>query len=964
MVLHHNHDVSREPRDQDGKWTKEKYNTALREWAYDTKVVDANGLPKRVYHGTSVKQNFDTFKLGKRGQWGHGIYFTDDPQYADFFANENGGPSPRIIPAYLRLRNPYIWREGSRNFAELAGMMEDRSGASKGIPVYLKKMGYDGIIIPGAEGLPSQYVAFNAGQVKSAYGNSGAFDVFDKRMNKGLLLIEKAHDVAGEARDARGRWSTVADAIQISPDVQAVLDSLRAAGGVPLIVGGSVRDAVLGHTVKDVDIESYHLTPEKLVQALSKHGKVDLVGQSFGVYKIRLKNGEDLDVSLPRTENKIGASHQDYEVTADPFMSPKEAASRRDFTINSLAYDPFERKVHDFHGGMTDLDNKTLRHIGPAFAEDALRVLRAMQFAGRFGLKLDPTTAKLAASLRQEYPHIAKERVWTEWEKLVTKAKQPSKGIDVLEQSGWIDFYPELKAMTDVPQEKDWHPEGKVLVHTKYVADEAARIADRDGLKGDQRAVLVLAAICHDMGKAIPGITVVTEKYGQQRITSAGHAEAGVVPAAKFLDRIGCPIDIKKAVLILVREHMAHTGVSANHRTVSRLAKRLDPLTVREWERIVEADHSGRPPLPRARPAKGWIDVAESLGADKGKVKPLIGGDMLIARGMKPGPIFKQILDAAYEAQMDNTVTPENKDAWLDKFLQEHRFSKSDGRALLLLKAKHDVSQEPRDSKGKWTAEDSTSNERTVTEAIENPRIGDVIERGKHGKITVVGFGKDDKRKRGVKILLAMPHTPPMVMTVSLASWQESCGVGPMAEFSPPGIVIPTQEDLPSFLPSSKQKVNSLSRSLSPQGTPVSAAFTFPKSGSAESLKVALAAIDRVHGDGVLPVIPAVLSSAKVRDGGYYARGSQAVKVSVSRNADNLPSTFVHEVGHFIDQQGIGKGVFASEGFDNAFPEMLPWHEAVTKSKAFKTLLALSKKAGVDINGPDGKAQWYSLNTK
>lgn len=511
-------------------------------------------------------------------------------------------------------------------------------------------------------------------------------------------------DVSREPRDKEGRWAKIADAIQISPDVQAVLDSLRAAGGVPLVVGGAVRDAVFGHTVKDVDIETYHLTPAKLVQALSKHGKVDLVGQSFGVYKIRLKNGEDLDVSLPRRENKIGASHQDYEVTADPFMSPKEAASRRDFSINSLAYDPFEQKVHDFHGGMADLDAKVLRHTGPAFAEDALRVLRAMQFAGRFGLKLDQATAELAANLRQEYSHIAKERIWTEWEKLATKAKQPSKGIDVLEQSGWLDFYPELQALTDVPQEPDWHPEGKALIHTKYVADEAARIADRDGLKGEQRAVLVLAAICHDMGKAVPGITVVTEKHGQQRITSHGHAEAGVAPAAKFLDRIGCPVDIKKAVLILVREHMAHTGVSANHRTVSRLAKRLDPLTIREWERIVEADHSGRPPLPRARPARGWVDIAESLGAGKGKIKPLIGGDMLVARGLKPGPSFKRILDAAYEAQMDGSVTAENKNTWLDDYLDKRHLTKGTASsALLLLKGAHDVSQEARDKDGKWT---------------------------------------------------------------------------------------------------------------------------------------------------------------------------------------------------------------------------------------------------------------------
>lgn len=684
------HDVSREPRNERGEWTRERYTAALRDWAYDTKVVNPDGTPKMVYHGTSVGQDFDAFKPGKRGQWGRGIYFTDSPDYADFFANEQHGPSPRIIPVYLRLRNPYIWQRDSRDFDALQAMMQDKGGEAKHIPARVKAMGHDGILIPGENGLPSQYVAFWASQIKSAYGNSGMFDGFDERMNKSrhdaFARATKSYD-PDEPRDQRGRWVKV----PVSDEVMSVLRTLKRHGGTPLIVGGSVRDAIAGKPVKDVDIENYGLDSDKLIAALSEHGKVDAVGQSFGVYKLRLRNGEDLDVSVPRRENKTGAGYRGFDVAPDPHMTPEEASHRRDFTMNAMAYDPFTGEVLDFHGGAAHLEQGTLRHVGPAFAEDPLRVLRAMQFAGRFGMQLDAETAELARSLKDEYPHIAKERIWVEWEKLLTKASRPALGLEVLRQSGWDEFYPELQALQGVPQEPDWHPEGDAWVHTLHVADEAARIAERDGLKGDQRAILVLAAICHDFGKAVPGITKVEVKNGTDRITSHGHDDAGVAPAESFLKRIGCPLSLRQPILTLVKEHMAHTGVEATPRNVRRLASRLDPLTVQEWERIVEADHSGRPPLPRHRPAEHWVGIADSLGAAKGKEKPLVGGAMLINRGHKPGPEFKGILNAAYEAQLEGDLTEANKDQWLDDHLAA--MAKSDDHWRT----------EARDDHGRWT---------------------------------------------------------------------------------------------------------------------------------------------------------------------------------------------------------------------------------------------------------------------
>lgn len=299
-------------------------------------------------------------------------------------------------------------------------------------------------------------------------------------------------------------------------------------------------------------------------------------------------------------------------------------------------------------------------------------------------------------------------------------------------------------------------------------------------------------------------------------------------------------------------------------------------------------------------------------------------------------------------------------------FLKGKKVTKS-SKPVLLLKAAHDVSQEPRDEDGKWSKEGAVANKRTVADVTENPRVGDVVDRGKQGTVTVIGFGKDDKKRRGIKVRLVMPHMPSMVTTISHDGWRGYCGVGPEAEFSGKGTVIPTQDDLPSFIPPRAPIKKTIPRkpdALAPQGNPVSAALTLPKSASADPLRAALTAIDDVHGDGILPVIPVALSSAKVRDGGYYMKNNQPVKISISRNADSMPLSLVHEIGHFIDQQGIGKGKFASENLAAAPPALARWHDAVTKSKSFLSLQALGRKAGVDVIGPDGTSRWYPLDRK
>src|SRR5262245_15843068 len=213
---------------------------------------------------------------------------------------------------------------------------------------------------------------------------------------------------------------------------------LASAGYACLIVGGAVRDALLGIEAKDWDVEVYGLTYEKLVELLGSGGRVDLVGKSFGVVKFTDREGNAWDFSVPRRDSKIGMGHRDFLSTFDPGITPKEAMSRRDFTINSLAYDPVREELHDYFGGRADLDSGVLPATGAAFSEHPVRVLRGMQFACRFDLILDESTARLCRSSADQYSSLPKERVCEEFMKWALKSKRPGRILEFLEASGWL----------------------------------------------------------------------------------------------------------------------------------------------------------------------------------------------------------------------------------------------------------------------------------------------------------------------------------------------------------------------------------------------------------------------------------------------------------------------------------------------------------------------------------------------
>lgn len=234
--------------------------------------------------------------------------------------------------------------------------------------------------------------------------------------------------------------------IELTENTHKLLKALKDAGYKAYIVGGTVRDALTGEPVKDVDIEVYGAEPDSLtatLKAFTKH--VDEVGQQFGVLKVQLSS-EEFDVSLPRKENRTGASHTSFEVETDKDMTIAEASARRDFTVNALLYDPELEHVVDPQSGMDDWESRTLKHVSDAFDEDPLRVLRGAQMAARFNMELHPETVKKAETLAGEFPNLAKERVQIEFQKLFTKSFHPEKGFKVLKDTTWDTNFPGLAA--------------------------------------------------------------------------------------------------------------------------------------------------------------------------------------------------------------------------------------------------------------------------------------------------------------------------------------------------------------------------------------------------------------------------------------------------------------------------------------------------------------------------------------
>lgn len=435
--------------------------------------------------------------------------------------------------------------------------------------------------------------------------------------------------------------------------------------GNAFLVGGCVRDYLLHAPLKDYDVEVYGLNYELLASVLARWGRTDVVGRSFGVVKLTTGSGCHYDFSIPRRDSKMGPGHKGFEATFDPGITPREAASRRDFTINALMWDPRKAVLLDFFGGEEDLRQRRLRHVGDAFREDPLRVLRGMQFAGRYRLRADPETAALCRSMLPEYSELPLERVREEWFKWAGRSVEPSLGLLFLVESGWIAHFPEIQQLIGCAQDPEWHPEGDVFVHTGHCCDAMATLPEWQAADEDSRVTLMLAILAHDFGK--PSTTHLAERDGRLRVVSPGHESAGGPVALSFLERIQAPLAIRDCVVPLVTNHLAHLQ-TINDRAVRRLARRLMPETIAHLCLVIIADQFGRPPRPKlpSVTVEALRQRAMTLQLEEAAPKPMLQGRHLIGLGWKPGPELGLVLREAFEAQLDGEFEDvEGALAWL-----------------------------------------------------------------------------------------------------------------------------------------------------------------------------------------------------------------------------------------------------------------------------------------------------------
>ena len=445
--------------------------------------------------------------------------------------------------------------------------------------------------------------------------------------------------------------------IEIPEKVGQLSLAVRTAGGRALLVGGCVRDRLMGAQPKDWDLEVYELEPAKLRAVLDEFGPVNVVGEAFTVYKL----GEDLDVSIPRRERKSGRGHRGFVIEGDPTLSIAEATRRRDFTINAILQDPLTGELIDPFNGQQDIEHRVLRAVSlDTFGEDSLRVLRAAQFAARFEFEIEAATVALCR--RIDVTDLPAERIWGELEKLLLKAKRPSLGIEWLREFGLLDkLFPEVAALIGVPQDPVWHPEGDVFVHTKLVVDRARELIE--DLPYPKQVTVMLAALAHDFGK--PATTQFLDDHWRSR----GHEEAGVEPSEKFLDRLNVyslgGYDVRNQIVALVREHLKPGEFYKKRDEVGdgafrRLARRceLDLLY-----RVAKADSLGRNAEWVSREkwydaeAQEWfIKRARELEVDQYPPAPILLGRHLLELGLAPGPRMGEITRAIYEMQLDGRV--------------------------------------------------------------------------------------------------------------------------------------------------------------------------------------------------------------------------------------------------------------------------------------------------------------------
>ncbi len=446
--------------------------------------------------------------------------------------------------------------------------------------------------------------------------------------------------------------NSLEDALVRRPPIIGIIRALDKAGASIFLVGGAVRDLVLGGPIKDLDVEVHGLDANTLARELGAFGAVNTVGVSFGVMRL---SSLDVDWSLPRSDS----AGRKPVVVIDPTMDITSALRRRDLTMNAMAINLVSHEFIDPFGGRVDMARGVLRTPDVRlFVEDPLRFYRVMHFIGRFAMNPDETLNTVCATMSLE--GVSRERISDEYEKLLLRSDNPSRGflwlkvIDRLEE-----LVPELAALDGVHQDECWHPEGDALEHTMVALDYAAQLEYENTR---QKIIIMLATLCHDLGKAV------TTEFVDGRWRSFGHAKAGVPLARKLLKRVTVKRDLEPIVSALVRYHMSVLLFAADGAGPSAykwLARKLAPnATLELLALLARADIGGRTSSPDPQCSTDgtyenvvdtFLAKAHELNVAREPEPPvLLGRDLIDV--IEPGQAMGRLLKDAYALQLEENI--------------------------------------------------------------------------------------------------------------------------------------------------------------------------------------------------------------------------------------------------------------------------------------------------------------------
>lgn len=414
-------------------------------------------------------------------------------------------------------------------------------------------------------------------------------------------------------------------------DATEIVARLRGAGFAAYLVGGCVRDILMGREPKDYDVATA-ATPEEVL-AIFPDGLT--VGAQFGVVMVLRATGK-VEVTTFRSDGRYADGRHPVEVRYA--QSPEEDVRRRDFTINGLLYDPAKRKVLDYVGGRADIRAHRIRTIGDPlerFSEDRLRMLRAVRFASRFGFALDPAAARAITELAPEIRLVSAERVRDEILKILMEGAA-RRGFELLDSTGLLEHVlPEVKAMQGVEQPREFHPEGDVWAHTLMMLE---------GLRAPT-PTLALGVLLHDVGKP-PTFSV------RERIRFDRHVEVGVKMAEEICHRFRLSSNHTEHVVSLIRHHLRFKDFPKMRRSTQIRFLRMEGFAEHlELHRLdCLASHGKLDNYDLAR------RMLEETPQPEIKPPRLLTGNDLIGAGYRPGPQFKEILRLVEDAQLEGEI--------------------------------------------------------------------------------------------------------------------------------------------------------------------------------------------------------------------------------------------------------------------------------------------------------------------